>query len=128
MMDKMSPEMKMRCQMLMNTTVIPRDAAAMLALQGQLKLTDAQAARLQAINKEAQDQAVAVLTDDQKKTLDALPQTPQTMMDMHEQMMGQMQAMMGGMMGGQMMNCPMMDMMGATTTQPAHDMSAMPKP
>ena len=55
MMEKMSPEMKMRCQMLMNTAVIPNDAAAMLALKVQLKLTDAQAARLGAINKEAQD-------------------------------------------------------------------------
>ena len=126
MMEKMSPEMKMRCQMLMNTAVIPSDAAAMLALKVQLKLTDAQAARLETINKEAQDKAVAVLTGDQKKTLDALPKTPQTMMDMHEQMMGQMQTMMGGKMGGQMMNCPMMNMMDATATQPAHDMKDMP--
>ena len=37
-----------------------------------------------------------------------------------------MQTMMGGKMGDQMMNCPMMDMMGNTTTQPAHDMKDMP--
>ena len=126
MMEKMSPDMKMRCQMLMNTAVIPNDGAAMLALKVQLKLTDAQIGSLTAINKEAQDKAVAVLTADQKKTLDALPKTPQTMMDMHEQMMGQMKAMMGDKMGEQMMNCPMMEMMGSSATQPAHDMKDMP--
>lgn len=126
MMAKMSPEMKMRCNMLMNTTVIPNDPAAILALKAQLKLTEAQTTQLEAINKEAQVKAAAVLTIDQQKTLDALPKTPQTMMDMHEQMMGQMQKMMGGKMGEQMMNCPMMTMTSATT-QPAQDKLATPE-
>lgn len=115
MMEKMSPEMKLRCKMLMNTTVIPSDPAAILALKGQLKLTDAQTTQLEAINKEAQVKAAAVLTADQQKVLDTLPKTPQTMMDMHEQMMGQMQKTMGGKMGEQMMSCPMMNMTNATT-------------
>ena len=44
MMAKMSPEMKMRCQMCMNTTISPSDAAAILAIKDQLKLTDDQTA------------------------------------------------------------------------------------
>ena len=126
MMEKMTPEMKMRCTMVMSTAIIPSDPAAILSLKTQLKLTDDQTTRLDAINKESQEKAAAVLTVDQKKTLETMPKTPQTMMDMHEQMMGQMQTMMGGKMGDQMMNCPMMNMMGASTTQPAHDMKNMP--
>jgi len=127
MMEKMSPDMKMRCKMLMNTTVTPSDAAAILALKGQLKLTDAQTTRLEAINKEAQAKATAVLTVDQQKTLDTLPKTPLTMMDMHEQMMGKMQTMMGGKMGEQLMSCPMMNMTQeqmSPTTQPNVDAPA----
>src|SRR3972149_933617 len=62
MKDKMPPEMMMRCQMIMNTTVTPNDPAAMLALKNQLGLTEDQASQLEAINKEAQDKAAAVLT------------------------------------------------------------------
>ena len=79
MMEKMPPEMKMRCQMLMGTAVTPTDPAAILALKDQLKLTEAQAAQLEAINKEARDKAIVVLTADQKTTLDSLPKSPQTM-------------------------------------------------
>lgn len=129
MMDKMPPEMKMRCQMVMNTAVTPSDPAAILALKDQLKLTEAQATQLDAINKEARDKAAAVLTVEQTKTLAAMPQTPQTMKDMHEQMMGHMQKMMGGKMGDQPMSCPMMQMMKdqtGPTTLPKAGASAAP--
>jgi hypothetical protein len=124
MMDKMSPQMKMRCQMMMDTAVTPADPAAILALKDQLKLTETQTAQLKAINKEAQDKAVAVLTADQKTTLDALPASPETMMDMHEQMMGKMRKVMGG---NKEMSCPMMNMMRGhmgPTTQPHVDAPA----
>lgn len=124
MMDKMPSEMKMRCQMIMNTAVTPNDPAAILALKDQLKLTEAQTTQLEAINKEARDKAAAVLTAEQTKTLAAMPQKPQTMKDMHEQMMGHMQKMMGGKMGDQPMNCPMMQMMKdqkGPTTPPKAD-------
>lgn len=124
MKDKMPPEMMMRCQMFMNTAVTPSDPAAILALKDQLKLTDAQVTQLEAINKAAQDKAAAVLTADQTKTLAAMPKTPQTMKEMHEQMMGQMQKMKGDKMGGPPMSCPMMEMMKnhtGETTQPKAD-------
>ena len=130
MMEKMPPEMKMQCQMLMSTAVSPSDPAAILALKDKLKLTEAQTAQLEAINKDARDKALVVLTADQKKTLETMPKSPQTMKDMHEQMMGKMQTMMGGKMGDKQMNCPMMNMMGGgATTQPAQDKpAASPKP
>lgn len=62
-----------------------------------------------------------------RATLDTMPKSPQTMKDMHEQMMGKMQKMMGGKMGDQQMICPMMNMMSGSTTQPAQDKSADPK-
>lgn len=128
MKEKISPEMKMRCQMMMGTAVSPTDPAAILALKDQLKLTDAQTAQLEAINKDARDKAIVVLTADQKTTLDALPKSPQTMKDMHEQMMGKMQEMMGSnKMDDQPMNCPMMKMMQGQmgpTTQPKVDAPA----
>lgn len=127
MMEKMPPEIKMRCQMMMGTEVSPSDPAAILALKEQLKLTEAQTSQLEAINKEAQDKAIAVLTADQKTILDTMPKSTQTMKEMHEQMMGKMQKMMGGKMGDQRTSCPMMNMMGGSTTQPAQDKLADPK-
>ena len=41
------------------------------------------------------EKAAAVLNADQKEMLDAMPQSPQTMRDMHEQMTRQLQKMMG---------------------------------
>ncbi len=124
MMAKMPPEMMMRCRMIMNTAVMPSDPAAILALKDQLKLSGAQVSQLEATLKDSQAKAAAVLTADQQKTLDALPKSPQTMKDMHEQMMGKMQKMMGDKMGDKPMNCPMMKMMKTMhsptepTTQP----------
>lgn len=126
MMEKMSPEMKLRCKMLMNMMVSPSDPTAILSIKDQLKLTDAQTTQLEAIHKEAQVRAAAVLSVDQQKTLDAMPKTPQTMTDMHEQMMGQMQRAMGGKMGEHAMSCPMMKMSDATT-RPAQDKPATPE-
>ncbi len=115
MMAKMPADIMMRCQMFMNMAVNPSDPNALLALNDQLQLTPAQTTELAAIQTEARDKAAAVLNAEQKKTLDAMPQSSQTMKDMHEQMMAQMQKMMGAKMGDRQMNCPMMRMMADKT-------------
>ena len=96
--------------------VSPTDPAAILAFKDQLKLTEAQTAQLEAINKEAQDKAVAVLTADQKTMLDAVPDSPQAMNEMRRQRMGCW-----------MMCCPMMKTDSGDSTQPEKDQPATPQ-
>ena len=106
---KMSEPMKMRCRMMMNMEVTSHDPAALLALKDQLKLTEKQTNRLQAIVAQARQQAGQVLTDQQKTQLQPLEKLPKTMMEMHHQMMEKMgQAKVGMKM---QMTCPMMEMM-----------------
>jgi hypothetical protein len=123
----------------MNMSVSPNDPGALLAMGDQLKLTAAQTTQLNNLNSETRIKAAALLTADQKKTLDAMPQAPQTMMQMHEQLLRQTQATrqttmqpttgpaMGSPMGQRMRdpqwNCPLMRMMHEEelTTQPQAD-------
>lgn len=114
--DEMSPQMMMCCPMMMGMVVSPTDPAAILAFKDQLKLTEAQTAQLEAINKEAQDKAVAVLTADQKTMLDAVPDSPQAMNEMRRQRMGCW-----------MMCCPMMKTDSGDSTQPEKDQPATPQ-
>lgn len=110
---KMSEPMMMRCRMMMSMEVKADDPAALLALKDQLKLTDEQADRLKAIVAQAREQADKVLTDEQKKQLEPMAKTPDTMMEMHRQMMQKMQQAKGSAKPGmmQMPMCPMMEMM-----------------
>jgi len=87
---KMSEPMKMRCGMMMNMEVTSHDPAALLALKDQLKLTEEQTKRLEAIVAQARQQAEQVLTDEQKTQVQPLEKLPTTMMEMHRQMMEKM--------------------------------------
>lgn len=108
-MMQMSEPMKLRCRMMMNMEVTSHDPAALLGLKDQLKLTEEQTTRLQAIVAQARQQAELVLTDQQKTLLQPLEKTPKTMMEMHHQMMEKMGQAKGGMK--MQMMCPMMEMM-----------------
>jgi hypothetical protein len=96
---KMSGPMKMRHQMMMNMEVTPQDPAALLALKGQLKLSEEQTKRLQAILTQARQQAEQVLTDEQKTQLQPLEKLPKTMMQMMEHMGHEQPAAKGGATG-----------------------------
>jgi hypothetical protein len=107
---KMSEPMKMRCGMMMNMEVTSHDPAALLALKDQLKLTEEQTKRLEAIVAQARQQAEQVLTDEQKTQVQPLEKLPTTMKEMHRQMMEKMGQAKGGMKG--QMTCPLMEQMG----------------
>lgn len=127
LMADMSPEAMMRCRMHMNMSVSPSDPGAILALREPLKLTVAQVTQLETLSRETRIEAAALLTAEQKKTFDVLPQAPQTMMQMHEQLLQQTQPTrqttmqptsgpaMGSPMGQRMRepqwSCPLMQMM-----------------
>jgi hypothetical protein len=106
---KMSEPMKMRCRMMMNMEVTSHDPAALLALKDQIKLTEEQTDRLQAILTQARQQAGQVLTHEQTAQLQPLEKLPKTMAQMHHQMMEKMGHAKGGMK--MQMMCPMMEMM-----------------
>jgi hypothetical protein len=109
MMKNIPESMKMRCRMMMKMAVIPHDPAASLALKDDLKLTEDQVKRLEAIVAQAREQAEQVLTAEQKAQLQGLEKSPKTMMEIHKQMMEKM-----GMTEGEMkehMMCPLMEMM-----------------
>lgn len=121
-MGQMSPGMKTKCQMMMQAQLTPGDPAALVASKDQLKLTEDQVKKLQAIQEQARKNAAAVLNDEQKQQVANVPAKPDTCMGMHQHMMQMMKDMHGGQSGGQMpkMNCPMMNMMGGgAATQPA---------
>lgn len=128
-MGQMSPEMKTKCQMMMQAQLTPSDPSALVALKDQLKLTEDQVKKLQAIQEQARKDAAAVLNDEQKQQVAKIPATPDTSTGMHQQMMQMMKDMHGGQGGGQMptMNCPMMNMMGGNAaTRPAQPGSSTP--
>ena len=111
----------MRCRMIMRASIDVNDAAALLALKDELKLTDAQVPKLQTIADNSRKEAKALLTDEQQKKLQGLSETPGSMMQMHESMMPMMQQMMGMKESrGMGMMCPMMmdARPSATSAQP----------
>jgi hypothetical protein len=59
------------------------DPAAMLAMSDSLKLTKDQTAKLEAIAADARKKALAVLTKEQKATLETVPAEPASLMDLH---------------------------------------------
>jgi len=117
----MSDAMMKRCRLMMSTPINPYDPAALLAVKGDLNLTDDQVAKLKSIMDKAREDAKNLLTDDQNKKLEEVAKRPDTMMEMCQQMMPMMQKMMGEKgTGGQMMMCPMMkSMMGGMGMQPS---------
>lgn len=115
MMATIPDDLKMLCQMQMDMRVSPSDPSAILALTEQLQLTTEQTAELEDINRQGRTKALAILNADQQTTLDSLPQSPQTMKGLHEQMMSHMQTMKGTKPGDHPMTCPMMQMMQDST-------------
>ena len=99
-MGQMSPEMKTKCQMMMQAQLTPSDPSALVALKDQLKLTEDQVKKLQAIQEQARKDAAAVLNDEQKQQVAKIPATPDTSTGMHQQMMQMMKDMHGGQGGG----------------------------
>lgn len=112
-MMNMPDDMKQKCRMMMQTAINPGDPAAILSFKDDLKLTDKQVQKLQAIADKARQEAKGVLNEQQAKTLQAVPAKPDTSMAMHQQMMQMMKDMPAGQVGDKMpmMNCPMMNMM-----------------
>ncbi len=103
----MSDAMMMRHRMLTGAALANDDPAAVLAVRDELKLTDDQAAKIATISEKARQDTMAVLTPEQKKTIESLAGTPATMMDMSMDM----HRMTAG-SGKGMMLCPMMGMHG----------------
>jgi len=109
------PDMIMRCRALMNTPVSRNDPAALQAMKDHFRATAAQRAQLDAISSKKRNKALAVLSNDQKRTLDTMSRLPQTMKAMYEDLMAKMIKMQGEKMGDKMGDKPMarqmMDMM-----------------
>ena len=110
----MSKEMQMCMKMNMQAVVDPGDPAALLAVQDELSLSQDQARQLRDLAEQTRQAASDILNKEQRKQVEALPDEPQTMMQMHRQMMESSRN--GGMMGADgggkgMMSCPMMGMM-----------------
>ena len=103
----MSKAMMTRCRMLMRTRIETNDPAGLLTIKDELKLTEKQVGKLQAIAEKAREEAKALLTDEQNKKLEALPKTPCNMMEMHGKMKPMMQKMSGEKGQDSPMMCPM---------------------
>lgn len=100
----MSEPVMMRCKMLCGAAIANNDPVAILAVKDDLKLTDDQIAGIATISLKARQDAEALLTSDQKKTLESLAGTPATMMDMCVATHGRTAA------SGKEMTCPVMGM------------------
>lgn len=88
--------MKQRCQMMMNAEMSKDDAVCLLACTSELSFTPDQVQKLEEIVKRSRQEAVAILTPEQKKTLAEIPEKPASVcemrMNMHEMMMKNMDA------------------------------------
>lgn len=110
----MTPEMMQQGRMIMHAELSRDDPAALLGMKEQLKLSDDQSKRLQAIEQRARAEAKAVLDQSQQSQVSKLPDGASSMAQMHRQMMAQMQQMSGksGAPTGQSeAPCAMMQMM-----------------
>ncbi|NIA08163.1 MAG: hypothetical protein GWP14_11115 [Actinobacteria bacterium] len=114
----MSKGMMTRCRMLMRTRIETNDPAGLLAIKDELKLTKEQVGKLQTIADKARKEAKALLSDEQKKKLEAVPETPGNMMEMYGKMKPMIQKSMGGHNKGKAspMVCPMNRPQGGKST------------
>jgi hypothetical protein len=108
----MSDAMITRCQIMGNAQVSAYDPAAVLALRGELKLTDDQVKDLEAIAATTQEQVKSKLTAEQLASLEPIATTPSSMV----QMCQSMHSMTGKNMMGMMM-CPMMSVPSSTAAK-----------
>ncbi len=86
--------MMMRCQMMMGAQIQKTDPVGLLALKEELELSEDQVGKLRQIAQTARQEAKAVLTDEQKEELEAIPDEPQSMMQMHRHMQQMMKGHM----------------------------------
>jgi hypothetical protein len=98
--------MMARHQMLMQAELSKNDPAALLSVKDKLKLTDEQVGKLESLARETGQKAEALLTDEQRKTLSAIPDEPKSAMAMCRQMMTMMSG--GTAAGGTGATHPMM--------------------
>ncbi len=89
----MSDAMMDKCKMMMHTHIENYDPAALLAIKGQLALTEEQAGKLKEITEKSRKDAEMLLTIEQKDILKKMADTPDTMMKMHKEMMPMMKKM-----------------------------------
>jgi len=83
----MEPEMMARMQLLMRTGVFVDSPAALQVQRDKLQLSQEQAGKLTAIEKEARQKALALLTPEQRTKLGDIPDKPLVMMEMCQEMM-----------------------------------------
>jgi hypothetical protein len=81
----------LRERIMLTVRVDNADPAALLAMAEPLKLTKEQTAKLEAIGADARKKALAVLTKEQKATLDTIPAKPASLMELHDAAMRQQQ-------------------------------------
>jgi len=116
----MSDAMMTRCQIKGNAQISAYDPAAVLALRGELKLTDEQVKDLEAIAATTQEQVKSKLTAEQLASLEPIAATPSSMV----QMCQSMHSMTGKNMMGMMM-CPMMSAGASSTSVEGHGQTGM---
>lgn len=132
----MSDAMMSRCRMMRALEVSAYDPAGILALKDELHLNEDQVRKLQTLLQASRDGAMAVLKEGQKQQLQEIDSTPDSIMQMHNHMMGRMKEQMKHkgwthqrmmcpmhmMMGPMMMNTPADgDAATGSTTQPAQN-------
>lgn len=86
--------LKMRAKMMLRAHLVPSDPDALLALAEEIKLTPEQVKGLQALVEKARAGDELILTDAQKKQLEVLKGTPDTMMALHKEVMAKLRAEM----------------------------------
>ena len=109
----MTPQMLAQGRMMSHAQVSRNDPATLLGLAGQLKLTDEQKARLEAIDSKAQAEALSVLNADQKERVNELPDSSGSIAAMFAMMQAHRQQMHGSAGNNP---CPMIQMMATMPT------------
>lgn len=87
----MTDPMMRHSAMMMHAPTSPSDPSSMLALKEDLDLSADQVSQLEGIAKQAQEQALGVLTDEQRSSLETLPPAASTMQGMWQNMDRKMQ-------------------------------------
>lgn len=85
-----SDAMMSRCRMMRTLEVSAYDPASILALKDELQLNTNQVRKLQALLNASRDGVRAILTEGQKEQLQAIENTPASVIKMHKHMMGRM--------------------------------------
>ena len=109
----MTPDRRQWRRVIMSAPIFLDSPSVIYGQAQELELSEGQKTKLREIESQARQKALGVLSDEQRKRLGDIPDTPMTLMQMCADMMSRTHKMVGDKRQDMPMTCPTMRMMRA---------------